>query len=163
MKKVLWIEDSARLELANLTGPIFFRGTCDLTLAEDVSTAVRLLQTERYDALVVDIRLPPGRDAQWQRQYQEAGASKVTAQLGLKLLSWLLKADKSICGEEPPAWIASYYIAVFTVETRQEIRNNLDDLGIAVFQEKTANISDDTLDKLIHEVFAQTPASELSR
>jgi serine protease inhibitor len=52
---------------------------------------------------------------------------------------------------------------VFTVETRREIRDSLDDLGIAVFQEKTANISDDTLDRLIHEVFAQTPASELSR
>lgn len=160
--KALWIEDSARLELANLAGPIYFRGTCDLTLAEDVTTAVRLLLVERYDALVVDIRLPPGRDPQWRTHYQEAGASKVTAQLGLKLLSWLLKSDHSIHQEKPPAWISPSRIAVFTVETRQEIRDSLEHLGVSVYQEKTANISDDTLDRLIQKVLARNRVTNRS-
>lgn len=156
LSKVLWIEDSARLELANLTGPIYFGGTCDLTLAEDVTTASRLLLAKRYDAVVVDVRLPPGHDERWRSQYQMAGASKITAQLGLKLLAWLLRSDKSIFEVEPPDWISPQYIAVFTVETRHEIHETLDELGISLFQEKTANLSDDALDQLIRAVLAKT-------
>jgi len=162
LSKVLWIEDSARLELVNLTAPIFFQQTCELTLAEDVTTASRLLLAKRYDAVVVDVRLPPGHDERWRSQYQMAGASKITAQLGLKLLAWLLHSDKSIYEVEPPEWISPQYVAVFTVETRQEIHEALDELGISLFQEKTANLSDDALDNLIRAVLAQKSAHEAS-
>ena len=147
--KALWIEDSARLELANLTGPVLFNATCHLTLAEDVTTAVDLLLTNRYDAVVVDIRLPPGRDPQWGGHYRATGSSKVDAQLGLKLLHWLLRGDRSIYDSDPPEWIRPGQIGVFSVETLREVQVYLDDLGISVFQEKNAAISDTTLDDLI--------------
>lgn len=162
LSKVLWIEDSAKLELANLAGPIFFEGTCDLTLAEDVTTASRLLLAKRYDAVVVDVRLPPGHDARWRTQYQMAGASKITAQLGLKLLAWLLRSDRSIYEVDPPEWISPQCVAVFTVETRREIHATLDELGISQFQEKTANLSDDALKNLIRAVLSQNNAREAS-
>ena len=60
--RALWIEDSARLELANLCGPVFFRGTCQLNVAEDVTTAVDMLHANPYDVVIVDVRLPPGSD-----------------------------------------------------------------------------------------------------
>jgi hypothetical protein len=153
--KALWIEDSARLELANLTGPVLFNGTCHLTLAEDVTTAVELLLADRYAAVVVDIRLPPGRDAQWGAHYRRAGSSKVNAQLGLKLLYWLLRKDTSVYALDPPDWIRPEQVGVFSVETRHEVQSFLDELGISVFQEKTAGISDTTLDELIARLLAQ--------
>lgn len=156
--RVLWIEDSARLELASLAGPVYYRGTCDLTLAEDVTVAVQCLQSQPYDAVIVDIRLPPGRDPQWRTQYQRAGASKVTAQLGLKLLSWLVNGDRTILTGEPPGWIGPRRLAVFSVETRREIAPSLETLGISLFEEKTAGMTDDTLDRLIRRVLEQTAA-----
>jgi len=155
--KALWIEDSAQLELANLTGPVFFNRNCHLTLAEDVTTAVNLLCADRFEAIVVDIRLPPGRDGRWGEQYRRSGSNKVSAQLGLKLLRWLLGGDRSIVADEPPDWVAPHRFGVFTVESRNEIQRYLDPLGVGVFQEKNAAIADDTLDELIGKLLAQRP------
>ncbi len=91
--RVLWIEDSARLELTNLTGPIYFAGKYDFNMAEDVTTAVTLLLSEEFDVIIVDIRLPPGIDPQWSKLYKRMGADKIQAQLGLKLLYWLLSQE----------------------------------------------------------------------
>jgi hypothetical protein len=155
--KALWIEDSAQLELANLTGPVFFNRNCHLTLAEDVTTAVNLLSTDRFEAMVVDIRLPPGRDGRWGDQYRRSGSDKVSAQLGLKLLQWLLGGDRTIMPDDPPSWVTPQQFGVFTVESRGEIQRYLDPLGIKVFQEKNAAISDNTLDELIGRLLAQQP------
>ena len=124
--KVLWIEDGARYELASLCGPVFYKNTCDLTLAEDVSTAVDHLCADEWDALIVDIRLPPGVNRTWRRLYREAGSDKVHAQLGLKLLRWLLSGDREVFDEGPPEWIRPERVAVFTVESRQEVGQHLD-------------------------------------
>jgi hypothetical protein len=153
--KALWIEDSARLELASLTGPVFFNSTCRLTLAEDVTTAVDLLRADPFDVVVVDVRLPPGRDPRWSALYRKAGASKANAQLGIRLLQWMLLRDLSIHPEDPPEWVSPERFGVFTVETRQEVQSDLEQLGIRVFKEKTADIADTTLDELISKLLIQ--------
>jgi hypothetical protein len=155
--KVLWIEDSARLELASLCGPVFFKGTCDLTLAEDVTTAVNLMLAESFDVLIVDVRLPPGSDGHWQRHYRRTGSDKMHAQLGLKLLYWLLGRDQTVYPASPPAWVRPDRVCVFTVETRHEIAQYLDELAIKVSQEKNADLPDTILDELIRRVLAQAP------
>jgi len=153
--KALWIEDSARLELANLCGPVFFNGRCRLTLAEDVTTAVDLLRTNTYDALIVDVRLPPGSDAHWRDHYRRAGADKVGAQLGLKLLRWLLKADQEVYPAEPPSWITPRQIGVFTVESRHELNPTLELLGIDSYRQKVADLPDTILDDMISSLITQ--------
>lgn len=155
--KVLWIEDSARLELASLCGPVFFKGACDLTLAEDVTSAVNLMLAERFDVLIVDVRLPPGSDAHWQRHYRRTGSDKMNAQLGLKLLYWLLGKDQTIYPTTPPLWVRPDRVCVFTVETRHEIEEYLDELQIKLSQEKNADLPDTILDELITRVLSQAP------
>jgi len=156
--KVLWVEDSARLELANLCGPVFFKGTCDLTLAEDVTTAVNLILAERFDAMILDVRLPPGMDLRWRKHYRRTGSNKVNAQLGLKLLYWLLGRDQEIYPAKPPGWVRPERIGVFTVETRHEIAPYLDELRVTVSQEKNADLADTVLDELIERLLKQPPA-----
>ncbi len=153
--KVLWVEDSARLELANLCGPVFFKGTCDLTLAEDVTTAVNLILAERFDAMILDVRLPPGSDLRWRKHYRRTGSNKVSAQLGLKLLYWLLEADQAIYPADPPDWVRPERIGVFTVETRHEIAPYLEELRVTVSQEKNADLADTVLDELIERLLEQ--------
>ena len=65
---------------------------------------------------------------------------------------------RSILEEEPPAWVESDRFGVFTVESRSEVQTYLDRLGISVFQEKNAAISDNTLDELIGKLLTQRAA-----
>ena len=152
--KVLWVEDSARLELRNLTGPIYISGDYDLNLAEDVTSAVRYLLTKEYDAVILDLRLPPGIDDYWIRIYQNKGEDKADARLGLELAEWLLRgrADFSL---KPPTWIRPRHIGVFTVENDSALHAKLDDLEIKVFQHKVAGLHDTILVDIINKIKSQ--------
>jgi CheY-like chemotaxis protein len=155
--RVLWIEDSARLELRNLVGPVYFSGKYDFNLAEDVTSAVNLLQAGKFDAVLVDIRLPPGMDATWRKHYRQTSSDKVRAQLGLKLLSWLLQIDPLIYpGAVPPAWIKPHHLGVFSVESPREVEKELKTLGISVYRQKSAGLPDTVLVELFDQLLAQT-------
>lgn len=156
--RVLWIEDSARLELTNLTGPIYFAGKYDFNMAEDVTTAVSLLLSEEFDVVIVDIRLPPGIDPQWSKLYRRMGADKIQAQLGLKLLYWLLSQDRSIYAQPPPNWINPLQVGVFTVESPNEIQKDLNQLNVTTFQQKVAGLPDTILLDLIERLLDQRSA-----
>jgi len=156
--RVLWIEDSARLELTNLTGPIYFAGKYDFNMAEDVTTAVNLLLSEEFDVVIVDIRLPPGIDPQWSKLYRRMGADKIQAQLGMKLLYWLLSQDRSIYAQPPPNWINPLQVGVFTVESPNEIQKDLNQLNVTTFQQKVAGLPDTILLDLIERLLDQRSA-----
>ena len=149
--KVLWIEDSARFELNNLTGPIYFYGKYDFQQAENVTSAIEFLKVKEYDALIVDVRLPPGNDPYWRDLYRNAGLDGGGEKLGIKFLYWLLSRDGAY-SYKPPDWASPERIAVFTVENKSEIRNSLDELGIDLFKQKTTGLSDTTLLDLIAEL-----------
>ncbi len=149
--KVMWVEDSARLELRNLTGPVYFSGKYDFQLAEDVTQAINFLMAKPFDALIIDIRLPPGLNTCWQSLYRKSGADKVKAQLGLKLISWLLGIDVG-CGQTPPAWVNVKRIAVFSVESPGEIEPHLKELGINLYVQKAAGLRDTALLDLITKI-----------
>lgn len=140
--RVLWIEDSARLELRNLAAPVYSSGRFDFNLAEDVTSAVNLLKVTTFDAVVVDVRLPPGMDPHWKKLYQYAGADKVNAQLGIKLLHWLIIGDRQIHPDIPPNGLDKTRLGIFTVESRNVIQDELDLLGITVFFQKTTSLPD---------------------
>jgi hypothetical protein len=154
--KVLWVEDSARLELRNLTGPIYISGEYDMNLAEDATTAVRYLLTKQYDAVILDMRLPPGIDDYWVSLYQERGEDKADARLGLELAIWLFNG-KSYVSVPPPSWIKPYHVGVFTVENDSALHSNLEYLNISVFEHKVAGLTDTVLVEIINRIKAQRP------
>jgi hypothetical protein len=154
--RVLWIEDSARFELNNLTGPIYFYGNYDFQQVEDVTTAVNFLKAKSFDVLIVDIRLPPGTDPYWMELYQNLTADGVGEKLGIKFLYWLLSQDGGY-QQNPPEWVTPDLIGVFTVENYREINGALETLGIKVFKHKSAGLSDTTLLDLIEEILAKKP------
>ena len=149
--KVLWIEDSARFELNNLTGPIYFYGKYDFQQAENVTSAIEFLKVKEYDALIVDIRLPPGNDPYWREMYRNAELEGGGEKLGIKFLYWLLAQDGSY-SSPAPSWASPERIAVFTVENHLEVRSDLDKLGIGLFKQKTTGLADTTLLDLIQEL-----------
>lgn len=149
--RVMWVEDSARLELRNLTGPVYFSGRYDFQLAEDVTQAINFLTARSFDALIIDVRLPPGFNPCWQTLYRKSGADKVKAQLGLKLISWLLGNDVG-CNQTPPGWVDAKRIAVFSVESQNEIAPHLKEFGISLYVQKAAGLRDTALLDLIDHI-----------
>lgn len=153
MKKVLWIEDDARFGLAQLAGPVYVHGGYDLMVASDISTAVARLERGRFDAVIADIRLPPGDNPAWQKLYQEAGGDKVHARLGLYLLYSLLgHPEAQVPLDRRPTWLTPDMIAVFTVESRPEIGKTLEQLKIGVYEQKRADLPDTILLDIIEKV-----------
>lgn len=147
----MWVEDSARLELRNFTGPIYYTGKYDFQLAEDVTQAINFMMVKSFDVVIIDIRLPPGLNDCWQILYRKSGSDKVKAQLGLKLISWLLGEDVG-CKQTPPNWVQSNRIAVFSVESPNEIEPHLKELGINLYTQKAAGLKDTALLELIEKV-----------
>lgn len=152
--KVLWVEDSARLELRNLTGPIYISGDYDMNLAEDATTAVRYLRTKEYDAVILDMRLPPGIDDYWVNIYRERGEDKADARLGLELANWLFNGRGDL-GIPRPDWIKPHHVGVFTVENDAELHDKLDALKIKVFEHKVAGLKDTILVDIIEKIRTQ--------
>lgn len=157
--RILWVEDSAKFELANLLGPIYASNKYQLTLAEDATTAARYLLSVQFDVVIMDVRIPPGRDKHWSQKYENAGADKAAAQLGLELLSWLFfkraNGHKNGNGNgrpQAPEWIRPEQIAVFSVESESEIGEILRRLGVCTFMEKRPGLSDTILLDLIRKV-----------
>ena len=160
-KRILWVEDSARFELASVLGPVFASHKYDLTLADNVTEAAEFLQHCEFDAIIVDIRLPPGAGAYWRDIYQNAGSDRTNAKLGLALLGWLLEKRDSVKhihnkgwlsrrkranAPEQPAWqISPKDIGVFSVESPREIGGDLDKLGVDVQHEKRPGLPDTVL------------------
>lgn len=157
--RVLWIEDSARLELTSILGPVYFDGRYDFTLAEDVTTGTNLLLAQEFEAVIVDMRLPPGHDRVWRALYREMGSHPVQAQLGMKLLNWFLGNDRDIYPGRPPNWATSRRIGVFTVESKEEIGENLKKLRIAIYRQKVIDLPDTILLELIEEILVWAKAS----
>ncbi len=153
--RVLWIEDSARYELSELTGPVYASRKYVLNLAEDATTAMYHLQNAQFDVLIVDMRIPPGDNQVWQKIYEKGGKDKDTAQLGLKLLRWLLAGesdnDLDMLGK-PPEWVSACTVGVFTVEGREQLRRTLEELKVTSYEQKRATRRDTALLDLIERV-----------
>ncbi len=139
--RVLWIEDNARLDLQKMIGPLTCERRFHFQLAIDVTEGLRMLRSQQYDAMIIDVRLPPGLDPSWAKQYRAAGSDKITAELGLKLLAWLLGGDRSIERTEPPPWVHPGMVGIFSVESRDEIELEIDfDALRVVYEEKKAEL-----------------------
>lgn len=148
--KILWVEDGALFDLAYLAGPVYMDGRYELTVAQNITEAVELLQRDEFQAVIVDIRLPPGEDQHWNELYKMAGRQKSVAHLGLKLLRSILGSKNAeIKLEKCPPWLTPDKVGVFTVESYSELHTALDELGIQVFQQKKASLPKTILYDLI--------------
>ncbi|MGB1250696.1 MAG: hypothetical protein ACPG8W_08810 [Candidatus Promineifilaceae bacterium] len=85
-KAVLWIEDDATYNLQYVASPVIMNPHLDLTLAATVTEAVHQLTRKNYDAVVFDLRLPPGDFNEWISMKQYLNQVGEPPRLGLHLL-----------------------------------------------------------------------------
>lgn len=139
LKKVLWIEDGAEQELFNMLSPIYISGKYDLSIARDATEAVEKLRTGSFSAVIVDIRLPPGRDRQWVEVYQGYRENRDAAMLGLHLLRALFAPEKTaikVADDQKERHPPSRF-GVFSVES--DLEDELTSLNILNYEKKNAH------------------------
>jgi hypothetical protein len=141
--KFLWIEDNARTDLRHLLAPIYMSGKYDPVVATTVAEGIYQMRQTEFEAVIVDIRLLPGNDPDWESLYTRFGATKGTARLGLYLLYSLFDPrPDDVKIDDPPPWIKQnpHRFGVLTVETLDgDIGEALQWFGITVREQKTAN------------------------
>lgn len=155
--RILWIEDDALVDLRNLTGPIYISGKYDLVLAFDATEGMRYLMDEEFHVVIVDIRIPPGDDPQWIKIYNDYGKYKVKARLGIHLLQAVLKYPnaKYRMKGSTPKWIHYTKFGVFTVENLNDVVNELKQLRITVFEQKTAKSNHKVLLDIVEKILRE--------
>ena len=105
-----------------------------------------LVETTEFDALIVDIRVPPGTDPEWIEAYQKRGQDIAGARLGVEFLRSVMRHPKALVHlEQPPVWLRPTSVAVFSVERRERLVDELEGLEIGHFLQKTAYISKSAL------------------
>jgi hypothetical protein len=155
--RILWIEDGARYDVAELAAPVYMNVNYDLITAENASDGILALLSGEFDVIIVDIRLPPGNDRNWIDLYNKSGANKVSARLGLHLLYTILgHHDAKIVLGVRPEWIKPDKIGVLTVEGQSEVAVHLKNLKITVYEQKQAAMSETALLELIDKILKHT-------
>jgi len=147
--RVLWIEDGAAESLKEFAGVVFEDGRYDLEIALDATDGCRQIREREFDAVIVDIRIPPGNDSLWTGMYKNLGQDKYRAKLGLHVLEHFLKPGQ---GTVVPKWATPQRFGVLTVETPADMTKPLADLGITVYEQKTAATSNGVLLKMIKDI-----------
>jgi hypothetical protein len=166
--RVLWVEDAASYDLSQLAAPLIMDGGMDggydLTIADNASDAIARLQQSEFEAVIVDIRIPPGDDGDWIGLYYKLGKDRIGARLGRELLYAVLghKEARIRLGDRRPAWLTPRRIGVLTVESPGELEEDLHALGIAIYQHKTASmpVASDALLNLVKAVISQSTDNE---
>src|SRR5438132_1376010 len=104
--KFLWIEDNDRADIKYLIGTIYMSVKYVPVVAPTVAEGIYRMKQMEFAAVIVDIRLLPGNDSDWESLYLKEGNEKGTARLGLFLLHSLFGPridDLKIDGK--PEWI----------------------------------------------------------
>ena len=115
--KFLWIEDNARTDLKHLLAPVYMSGKYDPVIAPTVSEGIYRMRHAEFPAVIVDIRLLPGNDSDWETLYTKLGSEKGSARLGLHLLYSLFgPRPDDVKIEDMPKWIEPKRFGVLTVE-----------------------------------------------
>jgi len=159
--RVLWIEDSAFIENTMLLAPVYLSGRYDPTIALTATDGYDALQRQDFDAVIVDIRIPPGDDQRWVDAYFRSFESLKAGRLGLKLLDVVLAGPKEQWREtlSPAARDPERY-GVLTVEGINELRNDLSRLGVSVYRDKGRNETADALLQMLEEITNRHPKRE---
>lgn len=131
VKRVLWIEDSANAENLLLSMPVYLSGKYDLQIAMNATEGMRALATNEFDAVVVDVRLPPGNDVRWVAEYYQRARSAKLARLGLALLRLVLRGAPHFGEIAFPATARDpRRYGLLTVEQWEGIAMEVQELGV---------------------------------
>jgi hypothetical protein len=151
IRTVLWLEDTATYDLQEMAAVVRMDGRFDLVIADNVSDAAAYVRRREFDVVIVDVRVPPGIDEEWERVFRDHDSNRLAAKLGCYFLAWLLGDSNASGMGLRPAWATPTRIGVMTVEPYSELPESLTSRGIT-YRQKRANTPEDALVDLVEAV-----------
>lgn len=154
MIKVLWVEDQALKDLTELRSAVYTSNKYSLTISENGTSAINELRKNVYDVIIVDIRIPPGQEPCFSKKYTDSGLNTKIAKIGLLLLERILSKNSPefINDLLPYAYNPEVY-GVFSIESENEIGEDLKELGIRHYYYKNGSVQNDALVKFIDKIY----------
>ncbi len=130
--KVLWIEDNADNDLYHLTSPVYIDGQFNLDIATNASEAFYYLNQRGYDVIIVDIRIPPGKDPAWRNKHESLRRSNNvnSSRLGLELLRCIFDENEQQPTLKVNQNLSPDRYGIFTVERHDELKADLGKLKL---------------------------------
>lgn len=159
IKQVLWIEDNAYTENTQLAAPVYLSGDYDLTIALNATEGTEKLRTGNFEAIIVDIRIPPGEDKRFWTPYYQHYRDNKAARLGLKLLEVVLGNGDEAWEKFPPEACDKSRYGVLSVESGAEFCAALEKLGVAIYRDRASGRDPELLLKMIEEIIARRAAA----
>lgn len=155
-KYILWIEDDAAYNLQRLAIPIVMHRDYDLTLAVTISEAIHFLQRQTYDAIIVDLRMPPGRERHWIKLDQRLAHAGEPPRLGLHLLLNLFDRPQTN-GKIDLHDVRKHSIQKFgilSIDPMTAVQNQLQDINFDEnhYKQKTAGMDSSILLQLVRTI-----------
>ena len=154
---VLWIEDDATYNLQYIASPVVMNPRYDLTLAITASEAIHFLQRRSYDAIIFDLRLPPGKELEWVSLDQKLGKSMEPPRLGLHLLRNLYAAHNNghtvVLPELPPPPPINN-VGILSVDAWDDVADGLASLQFQKnnYRQKQAGMPSNILLQLVQKI-----------
>lgn len=149
--KVLWVEDNAEQDLFQFLAPVNVDGRFEMDIAVNATEACSRLNTERYDVIIMDSRIPPGHDTFWKEReinIQKQSANPIV-RLGLEILKVVLRKDSrpSILSDN----LHPEKYCIFSIDPKSELTAGDEnrDLDTFLYEQKTAAMPRNVLVNLI--------------
>ncbi|MCK5148519.1 hypothetical protein KAR48_17320 [bacterium] len=155
MQNLLWIEDDVKRGLASLAGPIYASFCYKLDIALNATQGITKILSKEYDAVVLDIRIPPGTDKRFRNMYSESNLNKNQARLGIEILHALFDPGNSSYKITKPDWVSAAKFGILSVETENEVMPELKKYNISHYQNKSTKLSENSLLELFEKILNQ--------
>ena len=155
-KYVLWIEDDATYNLQYIAAPVVMSPSYDLTLAGTISEAIHFIQRRRYDVVIFDLRMPPGRIESWIKVDQRLARSQEPPRLGLHMLLNMYKQpDRKYTVALPVIEKPLIHeIGILSVDPWEDVESYLRGVRFQYknYQQKRAGMPSNVLLKLVEQI-----------
>lgn len=120
--RFLWIEDALESDLQEVLNHLYVDGIYHPVHTTTATDGYNKLIADRFDAVIVDIRIPPGSDKRWRDLYMKFGERKDEARLGMHLLDGLFRpASVEIRNLVCPDWLLPQRVGIISVESSLEL------------------------------------------
>jgi hypothetical protein len=154
-KSVLWVEDQAVSMLTEYIAKVNSIGKYSLDIVLNATDAMKKIQKNVYDIVIVDIRIESGMDDLWMNFVFDHAGDKRQARAGMAFLRLLFlpeEAEVKIPGFIKPNWIIPEKFGVLTVESESEVIHDLKAMGITSYRRKSTEAGNGLLLEILEEV-----------
>lgn len=152
---VLWIEDEAFSALGKYRAPLELDGRFHTIFALNATDAVKIIYDpkSKFDAVIVDIIIPPGDSREWIDIYNDVSAEEERTHLGCHLLYSLFDPENArVKLKNIPEWVKPEKFGVASILIEEYIKDLCRRFNIQLYGNKSPNAPKTLVLNMVREI-----------